>query len=129
MRFVLGCLGVVFVIFGGCVLAIFGSEGVASDEVAFAIGALLLFSFGIWAIYKAITMQRTLPGGGPGRSIRGSGALTEFSLEAATEAPDKFEKLKIASATADLNMPETTPRRSCGISFMTSVLLAVWNSA
>ena len=64
MRFVLGCLGVVFVIFGGCVLAIFGSEGVASDEVAFAIGALLLFSFGIWAIYKAITMQRTPPGGG-----------------------------------------------------------------
>ena len=49
MRFVLGCLGVVFVIFGGCVLAIFGSEGVASGEVAFAIGALLLFSFGIWA--------------------------------------------------------------------------------
>ena len=63
MRFVLGCLGVVFVIFGGCVLAIFGSEGVASDEVAFAIGALLLFSFGIWAIYKAITMQRTPPVG------------------------------------------------------------------
>jgi hypothetical protein len=43
---VLGCLGVVFVIFGGCVLAIFGSEGVASDEVAFAIGALLIFSSG-----------------------------------------------------------------------------------
>ncbi|HEX9536377.1 MAG TPA: hypothetical protein VF924_12940 [Stellaceae bacterium] len=63
MRFVLGCLGVVFVIFGGCVLAIFGSEGVASDEVAFAIGALLIFSFGIWAIYKAITMHRTLPAG------------------------------------------------------------------
>jgi hypothetical protein len=61
MRWLLGCLGVVFVVFGGCVLAIFGSEGVASDEVAFAIGALLIFSFGIWAIYKAITMHRTLP--------------------------------------------------------------------
>jgi hypothetical protein len=64
MRWLLGCLGIVFIIFGGCVLAIF-SQGVANDEVAFAIGALLLFSFGIWAIYKAITMQRTLPGGGP----------------------------------------------------------------
>ena len=63
MRFVLGCLGVVFVIFGGCVLAIFGSEGVAPDEGAFAIGALLILSLGIWAIYKAITMQRAPAGG------------------------------------------------------------------
>jgi multisubunit Na+/H+ antiporter MnhG subunit len=64
MRWLLGCLGVIFVIFGGCVLAIFGSEGVAGDEVAFAIGALLIFSFGVWAIYKAITMHRTPPSGG-----------------------------------------------------------------
>jgi hypothetical protein len=64
MRFLLGCVGVAFVIFGGCVLAIFGSAGVAPDEVVFAIGALLLFSFGIWAIYKAVTMHRTLPAGG-----------------------------------------------------------------
>jgi hypothetical protein len=63
MRWLLGCLGVVFVIFGGCVLAIF-SQGVASDEVAVAIGALLIFVLGIWAIYKAITMQRTPPAGG-----------------------------------------------------------------
>jgi len=62
MRWLLGCLGVVFVIFGGCVLAIF-SQGVASDEAAFAIGALLIFLFGIWAIYKAITMQRAPAGG------------------------------------------------------------------
>ena len=52
MRLLLGCLGVVFVIFGGCVLAIF-SQGVARDEVVFAIGALLIFLLGIWAIYKA----------------------------------------------------------------------------
>jgi multisubunit Na+/H+ antiporter MnhG subunit len=71
MRFVLGCLGVIFVIFGGCVLAIFGSEGVAGDEVAFAIGALLIFSFGIWAIYKAITMKRTPPGGDQGQAGAG----------------------------------------------------------
>ena len=61
MRFVLGCLGVAFVIFGGCVLAIFGSEGVASDEVVFAITAALIFLFGIWAIYKAVTMRPTRP--------------------------------------------------------------------
>ena len=54
MRVLLGCLGVAFVIFGGCVLAIF-SNGVAPDEVAFAIGAALIFVFGIWLIYKAIT--------------------------------------------------------------------------
>jgi hypothetical protein len=70
MRWLLGCLGVLFVIFGGCVLAIF-SEGVASDEVAFAIGALLIFLFGIWAIYRAITMKRTSPGGD--RSQPGAG--------------------------------------------------------
>jgi uncharacterized membrane protein HdeD (DUF308 family) len=62
MRWLLGCLGIVFIIFGGCVLAIF-SQGVARDEAAFAIGALLICLFGIWAIYKAITMQRTPPAG------------------------------------------------------------------
>ncbi len=61
----------------------------------------------ITAVRLEVLTDPNLPGGGPGRSIRGSGALTEFSLEAATETPDKFEKLKIASATADLNMPET----------------------
>jgi len=59
MRFALGCLGVAFVIFGGCVLAIFGSEGVARDEVVFAITAALIFLSGIWALYKAVTMRPT----------------------------------------------------------------------
>jgi uncharacterized sodium:solute symporter family permease YidK len=54
MRVLLGCLGVAFAIFGGCVLAIF-SDGVAPDEIAFAIGAALIFVFGIWLIYKAVT--------------------------------------------------------------------------
>jgi hypothetical protein len=62
MRVLLGCLGVAFVIFGGCVLAIF-SDGVAPDEVAFAIGAALILVFGIWLIYKAVIRQRTSPGG------------------------------------------------------------------
>jgi hypothetical protein len=70
MRWLLGCLGIVFVAFGGCVLAIF-SQGVASDEVALAIGALLVFLFGIWAVYKAITMKRTLPAGNQDQSGTG----------------------------------------------------------
>jgi hypothetical protein len=68
MRFVLGCLGVAFVIFGGCVLAIFGSQGVAGDEVAFAVGALLIFVSGVWALYKAVTMRPTLPADDQGKS-------------------------------------------------------------
>ena len=62
MRVLLGCLGVVFVIFGGCVLAIF-ADGVAPDEVAFAIGAALILVHGICMIYKAVTRQRPPPGG------------------------------------------------------------------
>lgn len=49
-----------------------------------------------------------LPLGGPGRSIKGTGALTEFEVEAApASAPDKITKIKIAKATADVNPPET----------------------
>ncbi|HVW85319.1 MAG TPA: DUF1549 domain-containing protein, partial [Bryobacteraceae bacterium] len=49
-----------------------------------------------------------LPLGGPGRSIKGTGALTEFRVEAAPAgAPDKVAKVTISHATADLNLPET----------------------
>jgi hypothetical protein len=49
-----------------------------------------------------------LPLGGPGRSIRGTGALTEFEVEAApADAPGKNVKIKIARATADIALPET----------------------
>lgn len=48
-----------------------------------------------------------LPLGGPGRSTKGTGALTEFEVEAApAAAPDKPVKVKIARAEADLNLPE-----------------------
>ena len=48
-----------------------------------------------------------LPLGGPGRSIRGTGALTEFSVEAApANAADKSQKVTFATATADVNPPE-----------------------
>lgn len=48
-----------------------------------------------------------LPLGGPGRSIKGMGALTEFEVEAApAETPDKVAPIKIVKATADVNTPE-----------------------
>ncbi len=50
-----------------------------------------------------------LPLGGPGRSFRGTAALTEFSVEVApADTPEKERKwraLPIASATADVNPP------------------------
>ncbi len=49
-----------------------------------------------------------LPLGGPGRSIKGTCALTEFAVEAApVDAPDKKVRVKLVRATADVNMPET----------------------
>jgi hypothetical protein len=48
-----------------------------------------------------------LPRGGPGRSIKGTGALTEFEVEAGpADGSAKPQKLKMASATADVEAPE-----------------------
>jgi len=48
-----------------------------------------------------------LPLGGPGRSIKGTGALTEFEVEAAPASdPKKVTKIKIAKATAGISLPE-----------------------
>jgi Protein of unknown function (DUF1549)/Protein of unknown function (DUF1553)/Planctomycete cytochrome C len=48
-----------------------------------------------------------LPLHGPGRSIKGTGALTEFEVEAAPgDAPTKVERIKIVSASADVNPAE-----------------------
>lgn len=47
-----------------------------------------------------------LPLGGPGRSIRGTGALTEFEIEVERPGQEKPEKLKVVRATADINLPE-----------------------
>ena len=45
-----------------------------------------------------------LPLGGPGRSFRGTAALTEFEVEVAPASdPEKWKGLKIARATADVN--------------------------
>jgi mono/diheme cytochrome c family protein len=79
----------------------------------------------ITAFRLELLTDPNLPLGGPGRSIKGTGALTEFEVEAtpaqevanggdadpvadATAAPDaKPVKVKIARATADLELPET----------------------
>ncbi len=48
-----------------------------------------------------------LPLGGPGRSIKGTGALTEFTVEAApADDPAKVTKFKFAKAAADVDQPE-----------------------
>ena len=49
-----------------------------------------------------------LPMGGPGRSIKGTGALTEFKVEAApADGKGKPVAVKFAQATADINPPVT----------------------
>jgi hypothetical protein len=61
----------------------------------------------ITAIRLELLNDPNLPNGGPGRSIKGTGALTEFRAEAASpDDPQHFTKLKIVRATADVNPPE-----------------------
>ncbi|MDR3704003.1 MAG: PSD1 and planctomycete cytochrome C domain-containing protein [Candidatus Sulfopaludibacter sp.] len=62
----------------------------------------------IAAVRLELLTDPNLPNGGPGRSLKGTGALTEFLVDAAPAGtPDKFTKVKIARATADINLPET----------------------
>jgi hypothetical protein len=62
----------------------------------------------ITAFRLELMTDPNLPLGGPGRSIKGSGALSEFRVEAApAERPDKPQPVKMARATADINLPET----------------------
>ncbi len=61
----------------------------------------------ITAFRLELLTDPNLPLGGPGRSIKGTGALTEFEVEAApADAPARFTKVRFARATADLNLPE-----------------------
>jgi mono/diheme cytochrome c family protein len=62
----------------------------------------------IAAVRLELLMDPNLPNGGPGRSIHGTGALTEFRVETASPAdPEHFTRIKISKATADINPPET----------------------
>ena len=61
---------------------------------------------GIRAFRLELLNDPTLPLGGPGRSMRGASALTEFEVEVApaSDAEEK-KKLKFERATADVNPP------------------------
>lgn len=61
----------------------------------------------IAAIRLELLTDPNLPLNGPGRSPKGSLALTEFEVEGApADAPDRPVKVKIAAATADVNPAE-----------------------
>jgi mono/diheme cytochrome c family protein len=62
----------------------------------------------ITAVRLELLMDPNLPDGGPGRSIKGTGALTEFRVEAASpDRAEAFTKIKIVKASADFNQLET----------------------
>jgi hypothetical protein len=65
----------------------------------------------ITAIRLELLADPNLPRGGPGRSIYGTCALSEFELRVAPEATpiaeyDKWTPVKLASAIADINPPD-----------------------
>ena len=61
----------------------------------------------ITAFRLELLTDSNLPLGGPGRSTKGTGALTEFEVEAAPGSdPKKTTKIKIVRATADYDQPE-----------------------
>jgi hypothetical protein len=63
---------------------------------------------GITAFRLELLTDPNLPLGGPGRSIKGTAALTEFRVDAASaDDPKKVTKVKFTRATADFNPHET----------------------
>jgi mono/diheme cytochrome c family protein len=61
----------------------------------------------ITAFRLELLTDANLPMGGPGRSAKGTCALTEFEVEAAPAGdPKKVTKIKIVRAAADYNQPE-----------------------
>src|SRR5262249_15293620 len=61
----------------------------------------------ITAFRLELLTDPNLPLSGPGRSIKGTGALTDFRVEAApANDPKKVQKIKLVRATADFNPPE-----------------------
>jgi len=60
---------------------------------------------GITAFRLELLTDPNLPCGGPGRSITGTAALTEFRVEAAPARGGPSTRIKFARATADFNPP------------------------
>lgn len=62
----------------------------------------------IRALRLDLLLDPELPRNGPGRSIKGTGALTEFEAETvSTRQPGKPSKVNFARAYSDINLPET----------------------
>ncbi len=62
---------------------------------------------GITGFRLELLTDPNLPRGGPGRSLLGTAALTEFEVHAASlNAPEQAKKVPIASATSNLNAPQ-----------------------
>jgi mono/diheme cytochrome c family protein len=62
----------------------------------------------ITAVRLELLNDPNLPLNGPGRSIEGTGALTELRLDAKpADGSGKSTRVKFAGATADIRMPET----------------------
>jgi hypothetical protein len=62
---------------------------------------------GITAFRFELLPDPNLPAGGPGRSIYGTCALSEFTVDAAkADSEDKKEKVKFSEATSDYDPPE-----------------------
>ncbi|HET6246798.1 MAG TPA: PSD1 and planctomycete cytochrome C domain-containing protein [Tepidisphaeraceae bacterium] len=60
----------------------------------------------ISAVRLELLTDPNLPAGGPGRSIKGSCAISEFWVEAAlASSPDKKTRLKFSTATSDYDQP------------------------
>ncbi len=60
----------------------------------------------IRAFRLEVLTDPNLPNSGPGRSINGTGVLTEFEADAApADDPAKVTKIKFVKATSDLEMP------------------------
>ncbi|MHC5536998.1 PSD1 and planctomycete cytochrome C domain-containing protein, partial [Singulisphaera rosea] len=63
---------------------------------------------GITAFRLELLNDPNLPRNGPGRSYKGTGALTEFEVEVSSPgSPEKVRPIKIREATADVNPPVT----------------------
>jgi hypothetical protein len=61
----------------------------------------------ITAFRLELLTDPNLPAGGPGRSLKGTAALTDFNVEAApADSPSSKAAIKFAKATADFNPPE-----------------------
>ncbi|MCE9611286.1 MAG: PSD1 and planctomycete cytochrome C domain-containing protein [Chthoniobacter sp.] len=64
---------------------------------------------GITALRLELLNDPNLPAGGPGRSYKGTCALTEFALSTPTGQDGKMEKVKFANASADFGQTPETP--------------------